>query len=105
MQTAAMTNHAASTASPRLSATIPNETAPSKATPVHKIFVCHPVVSTKVPIARLPCCSAIANGGVLYQTAESLTHLRQRRRLSAVPISHWTTVVFAMDVPLEFTQD
>src|SRR5262245_31596602 len=30
----------------------------------------------------------------LYQTAESLTHLRQRRRSSAVPISHWTTVRF-----------
>src|SRR5215472_5623828 len=50
MQTAATTNHAALTASPRLSATIPNETAPSTATPIHKIFVCHPVVSVMVPI-------------------------------------------------------
>src|SRR6266700_1254403 len=58
MQTAATTNHAALTASPRLSATIANETAPSTAIPVHKIFVCHPVVSVKMPIALLPWCSA-----------------------------------------------
>ena len=31
---------------------------------------------------------------VLYQTAENLTHLRQRLRLSGVPISHWTTRTF-----------
>jgi hypothetical protein len=36
---------------------------------------------------------------VLYQTAESLTHLGQRRRLSAVPISHWTTVFFCNGCP------
>jgi hypothetical protein len=51
---------------------IPNETAPSKATPVHKIFVCHPVVSAKVPIARLPYCSAIANSGVLERARTRL---------------------------------
>src|SRR5262249_45651009 len=32
--------------------------------------------------------------GRKYQTAESLTHLRQRRRSSTVPISHWATVHF-----------
>ena len=36
----------------------------------------------------------INTDGVLYQTAETLTHLCQRLRLSAVPISHWTTVRF-----------
>src|SRR5262249_47862299 len=35
----------------------------------------------------------------LYQTAESLTHLGQRRRLSSVPISHWTTVRFCDRCP------
>jgi len=47
-----------------------------------------------------------ARSDQLYQTAESLTHLRERRRLSAAPISHWTTVRFCNGcVPLEFTQD
>src|SRR5215471_14774944 len=59
MQTAATTNQAALTASPRLSATIANETAPRTATPIHKAFVCHPVVSVKMPIAFLPYCGPI----------------------------------------------
>src|SRR5437588_3942231 len=40
MQIAATTSQAALTASPRLSATIPNAIAPSAATAVHKSFVC-----------------------------------------------------------------
>src|SRR5215510_6269645 len=40
MQIAAMTSHAALTASPRLSATMANETAPRRATAIHKTFVC-----------------------------------------------------------------
>src|SRR5215471_19082525 len=40
MQIAATTSQAALTASPRLSATIPKETAPSAATAAHKSFVC-----------------------------------------------------------------
>src|SRR5215475_2730427 len=40
MQTAATTSHAALTASPRLSATIANATAPRRATAIHKSFVC-----------------------------------------------------------------
>src|SRR5262245_9546581 len=40
MQIAAMTSHAALTASPRLSATMANATAPRRATAIHKIFVC-----------------------------------------------------------------
>src|SRR5215831_19818880 len=48
MQTAATTSHAALTASPRLSATIANETAPSTATAVHNSFVCHAIELLKV---------------------------------------------------------
>src|SRR4249919_1664957 len=40
MQIAATTSHAALTASPRLSATIANATAPRSATAIHKSFVC-----------------------------------------------------------------
>src|SRR5215468_1217611 len=40
MQVAAMTSQAALTASPRLSATIANATAPRRATAIHKSFVC-----------------------------------------------------------------
>src|SRR5262245_51533463 len=40
MQIAAMTSHAALTASPRLSATMANETAPRRATAIHRSFVC-----------------------------------------------------------------
>src|SRR5262249_23096950 len=40
MQIAAMTSHAALTASPRLSATIANATAPRRATAIHKTFAC-----------------------------------------------------------------
>src|SRR5215831_14121895 len=47
MQTAA-TSHAALTASPRLSATIAHETAPSTATAVHNSFVCHAIELLKV---------------------------------------------------------
>jgi len=36
-----------------LSATIPNETAPSKAIPTHKAFVCHAGLSFKVSMAFL----------------------------------------------------
>src|SRR5215475_11202561 len=43
-----MTSHAALTASPRLSATIANETAPNRAIAVHKSFVCHAERSLKV---------------------------------------------------------
>src|SRR6478672_9603787 len=41
MQTAATTSQAALTASPLLSATIPNDTAPRRAIAVHNSFVCH----------------------------------------------------------------
>src|SRR5215475_6805690 len=40
MQIAAMTSQAALTASPRLSATMANATAPKRATAIHKSFVC-----------------------------------------------------------------
>src|SRR6516165_1483977 len=40
MQVAATTSQAALTDSPRLSATIPNASAPRRATAIHKIFVC-----------------------------------------------------------------
>jgi hypothetical protein len=40
MQTAATTSHAALTASPRLSATIANATAPKRAIAIHKSLVC-----------------------------------------------------------------
>src|SRR5215467_13339342 len=40
MQTAATTSHAALTASPLLSATIANATAPKKAIAIHKILFC-----------------------------------------------------------------
>src|SRR4030095_15684725 len=40
MHIAAMTSHAALTASPRLSATMANATAPRRATAIHKNFVC-----------------------------------------------------------------
>jgi hypothetical protein len=43
---------------------------------------------------------AIGTRNDLYQTAETLTHPRHRPRLSTASISHWTTVVFAMDVPV-----
>ena len=37
----------------------------------------------------------------LYQTAETLTHRRQRLRLNTVPVSHWTTArFFAMAAPI-----
>src|SRR5262249_27449092 len=68
------TNHAALTASPRLSATIANETAPSRAIPVHKIFVCHPVVSVKMPIAVLPWCSS----GLKWLAGANITTSRPR---------------------------
>src|SRR5260370_39116945 len=35
----------------------------------------------------------------LYQTAETLTHLRHRPRPSKAPISHWTTVRFCNGCP------
>jgi hypothetical protein len=35
----------------------------------------------------------------LYQTAETLTHLRHRPRPSNAPISHWTTVRFCNGCP------
>src|SRR5262245_27511001 len=35
----------------------------------------------------------------LYQTAETLTHLRHRPRPSKAPISHWTTVHFCNGCP------
>src|SRR6516225_5823658 len=70
MQTAATTNHAALTASPRLSATIANETAPSTATPAHKIFGC--------PRMAAPL------GGALFlrsdnELLEMVSHRRQQR--------------------------
>src|SRR6266516_3692339 len=43
-----MTSHAALTASPRLSATIANETAPNRAIAVHKTFVCHAELLLKI---------------------------------------------------------
>jgi hypothetical protein len=45
-----MTSHAALTASPRLSATIANETAPNRAIAVHKTFVCHAELLKVAPI-------------------------------------------------------
>ena|SRR6516165_5465115 len=48
MQTAAVTSHAALTASPRFSATIAKATAPSRATATHKSFVCHTLELFKV---------------------------------------------------------
>ena len=53
-----------------MSATIANETAPSTAIPVHKIFVCHPVVSVKVPIvSSCPAALKMLAGPILPQCA------------------------------------
>src|ERR1700694_159676 len=61
MQVAAITSHAALTVSPRLSATIPNDTAPNATIAAHSNFVCMPFrVVTRVLIAPLPCSAAIA---------------------------------------------
>jgi putative tryptophan/tyrosine transport system substrate-binding protein len=38
-------------------------------------------------------------GALLYQTAETLTHLCHRPRPSTAPISHWTTVRFCNECP------
>ena len=54
MQVAATTSHAALTASPRLSATIANATAPRSATAVHKIFACTPFELLMVFMDALP---------------------------------------------------
>src|SRR6516164_2162174 len=48
MQTAAVTSHAALTASPRFSATIAKATAPSRATAIHNSLVCHTLELFKV---------------------------------------------------------
>src|SRR6202165_681964 len=65
MQIAAITSHAALTVSPRLSATIPNDTAPNATMAAHSNFVCMPFrVVTSVLIAPLPCSAiAVANDG------------------------------------------
>src|SRR5262245_36051856 len=89
MQTAATTNHAALTASPRLSATIANETAPSTAIPVHRAFVCHPVVSVKMPIAFLPYCGRFFNGSF----GQILAH---RARSEHIPSDFQGGVSFAV---------
>src|SRR5215468_11878134 len=56
MQVAAMTSHAALTASPRLSATIANATAPRKATAIHKSLVCGALELLMVLMDVLPHC-------------------------------------------------
>src|SRR6185437_1427866 len=56
MQIAATTSHAALTASPRLSATIANATAPRRATAIHKSFVCGALEWLMVLMGVLPHC-------------------------------------------------
>jgi hypothetical protein len=62
------------TASPRLRATIPNETAPSKAITTHKAFVCHAGVSCKVSMTFLRIAAATLPPDEISQTISSRTH-------------------------------
>src|SRR5262245_65626894 len=54
MQIAAMTSQAALTASPRLSATMAKETAPRRATAIHKSFVCGALELSMILMGRSP---------------------------------------------------
>src|SRR4051794_27559250 len=54
MQIAAMTSHEALIVSPRLSATMPNDTAPRAAIPAHKSFDCVPFALTRMVTTFLP---------------------------------------------------
>src|SRR5512132_3751535 len=58
MQIAAMTSHAALTASPRLSATMANATAPRRATAIHKTFVCRALELLTILMGRSPALQA-----------------------------------------------
>src|SRR5262245_24327626 len=59
MQIAATTNQAALTASPRLSATIANATAPRIANAIHRIFVCRALDVSTVLTDVLPRCRKV----------------------------------------------
>src|SRR5262249_9104328 len=61
MHTAATTSHAALTASPRLSATIANATAPRRATAIHKSFVCGAPELLMILMDVLPDCRSPTN--------------------------------------------
>src|SRR5215470_16937705 len=82
MQTAATTSHAAFTASPRLSAIIPNETAPSTATAVHNRFVRHVDLLKVGPIDFLLHFSRVSIGSLL----KILTTSRPDRKPGATPV-------------------
>src|SRR5215475_9060247 len=56
MQIAAITSHAALTASPRLSATMANDTAPRSATTTHNSFVCGAAELLMIFMDVLPHC-------------------------------------------------
>src|SRR4029453_6587965 len=58
MQIAAMTSHAALTASPRFSATMANATAPRRATAIHKTFVCRALELLTILMGRSPALQA-----------------------------------------------